>query len=85
MAKWRALVALGLFVAFCSPAISQVTPSFCAKVTPAFGPLGYQVRDNGQRCEGLYEPEIGAQPIELLNLTYSLALSSNAGRRCLLN
>lgn len=51
-----------------SGATSQTLPGFCAAVSPQFGPLGYQKRDEA-RCEGLYNLNVGAPTLSLLSVT----------------
>jgi hypothetical protein len=52
-------------------AVPQTLPSLCAKVEPIGGPLGYQRRGGGQRCEGFYQPSVSGERIDLLSLTYT--------------
>ena len=54
-------------------------PKFCVPVSPQFGPLGYQKRDDN-RCEGLYNPAVSAPSIEILSATLESALPSKSAQ-----
>ena len=56
---------------------ARAEPWKCATVSPISGPLGYQHRGDGSRCEGLYEPTVSSQRIDLLNLTNAIPRSGS--------
>jgi hypothetical protein len=60
-----------------SSAANDELPSFCVSLRPQFGPLGYQKRDENL-CEGLYNPSVGAAPVELLSFVAQSELPSAA-------
>lgn len=64
---------------FISVQSASASPWKCVDVSPVSGPLGYQLRSQGARCEGLYQPSVSSQRIELINLTN--AIVTNRGAR----
>jgi len=65
----RAMKATGLFClvvflasTFAMPqATGDVLPEFCQNLKPVDGTYGYQPRQSGMRCEGLYASDIGSK------------------------
>jgi hypothetical protein len=70
-----ALLSVPLTLTTCD---ALAAPWKCAAISPVGGPLGYQARDAGARCEGLYQPAVGSERIELLNLTNAVKTNSGA-------
>jgi hypothetical protein len=62
------LYAAGLFSAK-SEAQTVLQETACERLNPIPGPLGYQLRDDGARCEGLYDPLVAGVAADLIDLS----------------